>query len=155
MKLNKLNFQKIVFFLTLLFFSNSVAEQNLKFLSLKNNAVNLRQGPSFDYPIKLTYKKKFLPILILDKSENWRKIKDYESNSGWIHISQLSKKKSAINIENNALLYKKNTIYSKPIARLEAGRLVLIKNCKLKFCKIATAGHTGWISKNYLWGKIN
>ena len=155
MKLNKLNFQKIVFFLTLLFFSNSVAEQNLNFLSLKNNAVNLRQGPSFDYPIKLTYKKKFLPILILDKSENWRKIKDYESNSGWIHISQLSKKKSAINIENNALLYKKNTIYSKPIARLEAGRLVLIKNCKLKFCKIPTAGHTGWISKNYLWGKIN
>ncbi len=155
MKLNKLNFQKIIFFLTLLFFSNSVAEQNLNFLSLKNNAVNLRQGPSFDYPIKLTYKKKFLPILILDKSENWRKIKDYDNNSGWIHISQLSKKKSAINIENNALLYKKNTIYSKPIARLEAGRLVLIKNCKLKFCKIATAGHTGWISKNYLWGKIN
>ena len=127
----------------------------MNFLSLKNNAVNLRQGPSFDYPIKLTYKKKFLPILILDKSENWRKIKDYDNNSGWIHISQLSKKKSAINIENNALLYKKNTIYSKPIARLEAGRLVLIKNCKLKFCKIATAGHTGWISKNYLWGKIN
>ena len=155
MKLNKLNFQKIIFFLTLLFFSNSVAEQNLNFLSLKNNAVNLRQGPSFDYPIKLTYKKKFLPILILDKSENWRKIKDYDNNSGWIHISQLSKKKSAINIENNALLYKKNTIYSKPIARLEAGRLVLIKNCKLKFCKIATAGLTGWISKNYLWGKIN
>ena len=155
MKLNKLNFQKIIFLLTLLFFSNSVAEQNLNFLSLKNNAVNLRQGPSFDYPIKLTYKKKFLPILILDKSENWRKIKDYENNSGWIHISQLSKKKSAINIENNALLYKKNTIYSKPIARLEAGRLVLIKNCKLKFCKIATAGLTGWISKNYLWGKIN
>ena len=151
MKLNKLNFQKIIFFLTLLFFSNSVAAQNLNFLSLKNNAVNLRQGPSFDYPIKLTYKKKFLPILILDKSENWRKIKDYDNNSGWIHISQLSKKKSAINIENNALLYKKNTIYSKPIARLEAGRLVLIKNCKLKFCKIATAGHTGWISKNYLW----
>ena len=143
MKLNKLNFQKIIFFLTLFFFSNSVAAQNLNFLSLKNNAVNLRQGPSFDYPIKLTYKKKFLPILILDKSENWRKIKDYDNNSGWIHISQLSKKKSAINIENNALLYKKNTIYSKPIARLEAGRLVLIKNCKLKFCKIATAGHTG------------
>ena len=155
MKLNKINFPKIIFFLTLFFFSNSVAEQNSNFLSLKNNAVNLRQGPSFDYPIKLTYKKKFLPILILDKSENWRKIKDYENNSGWIHISQLSKKKSAINIDDNALLYKKNTIYSKPIARLEAGRLVLVKNCKLKFCKIATAGYIGWISKNSLWGKIN
>ncbi len=155
MKLNKIKFLNIIFLLTIIFFSNSVAEQNSNFLSLKNNTVYLRQGPSFDYPIKLTYKKKFLPIVILEKLENWRKIKDLENNSGWIHISQLSKKKSAINTENNALLYKKNTIYSKPIARLEAGRLVLIKNCKLKFCKITTAGHTGWISKKFLWGKIN
>tara|TARA_B100000029_G_scaffold438276_1_gene454047 strand:+ start:3032 stop:3499 length:468 start_codon:yes stop_codon:yes gene_type:complete len=155
MKLNKIKFLNIIFLLTIIFFSNSVAEQNSNFLSLKNNTVYLRQGPSFDYPIKLTYKKKFLPIVILEKLENWRKIKDLENNSGWIHISQLSKKKSAINTENNALLYKKNTIYSKPIARLEAGRLVLIKNCKLKFCKITTEGHTGWISKKFLWGKIN
>ena len=155
MKLNKLNFQKIIFFLTLLFFSNSVAAQNLNFLSLKNNAVNLRQGPSFDYPIKLTYKKKFLPILILDKSENWRKIKDYENNSGWIHISQLSKKKSAINIENNSVIYTKPSIYSEPIARLEIGRLVLVKKCKIKWCKITSGNFNGWILENYLWGKIN
>ena len=154
MKLNKLNFQKIIFFLTLLFFSNSVAAQNLNFLSLKNNAVNLRQGPSFDYPIKLTYKKKFLPILILDKSENWRKIKDYDNNSGWIHISQLSKKKSAINVKNNSVIYKKPTIFSKPIAKVETGRLMLIKKCKVKWCKITSGRYKGWIFKSSLWGKI-
>ena len=35
------------------------------FLSLKNNEVNLRQGPSFEYPIKLIYKKKYLPVIII------------------------------------------------------------------------------------------
>ena len=144
----------VLFFSILFFFSKSSANENVNFLSLKNNKVNLRQGPSFEYPIKLTYKKKYLPILILDKSETWRKIKDFESNSGWIHVSQLSKKKSAINKKNNSVLYKKPTIYSKPIAKLEMGRLVLIKKCKVKWCKITTGGFKGWISESSLWGKI-
>ena len=63
------------------------------FLTLRNDKVNLRQGPSFDYPVKIFYKKKFLPVLIQDKSDNFRKVRDHENNSGWVHISQLSKKK--------------------------------------------------------------
>ena len=145
----------VLFFSILFFFPKSFANENVNFLSLKNNKVNLRQGPSFKYPIKLTYKKKYLPILILDKSETWRKIKDFESNSGWIHVSQLSKKKSAINKKNNSVLYKKPTIYSKPIAKLEIGRLVLIKKCQAKWCKITSGGFSGWVYKNSLWGKIN
>ena len=144
----------VLFFSILFFFSKSSANENVNFLSLKNNKVNLRQGPSFEYPIKLTYKKKHLPILILDKSETWRKIKDFESNSGWIHVSQLSKQKSAINKKNNSVLYKKPTIYSKPIAKLEIGRLVLIKKCQTKWCKITSGEFKGWVFKSSLWGKL-
>jgi len=144
----------VLFFSILFFFSKSSANENVNFLSLKNNEVNLRQGPSFEYPIKLTYKKKYLPILILGKSETWRKIKDFESNSGWIHVSQLSKKKSAINKKNNSVLYKKPTIYSKPIAKLEIGRLVLIKKCQTKWCKITSGEFKGWVFKSSLWGKL-
>ena len=138
-----------VLFLT----SKSTANENINFLSLKNNEVNLRQGPSFEYPIKLVYKKKYLPVIIIDKSETWRQIKDFENNFGWIHISQLSRKKSGINIKNNSIIYKKPTIYSKPIAKLEVGRLVLIKKCKIKWCKITTGDYGGWIFKDSLWGK--
>ena len=144
----------VLFFLILFFFPKSFANENVNFLSLKNNKVNLRQGPSFEYPIKLTYKKKYLPVEILDKSETWRKIKDFENNSGWIHDSQLSKKKSAICQKNNSVLYKKPTIFSKPLAKLEIGRLVLIKKCKVKWCKITTGGFKGWVFKSSLWGKL-
>ena len=143
-----------LFYFILFFLPKSFANESINFLSLKNNEVNLRQGPSFEYPIKLIYKKKYLPVKILDKSETWRKIRDFENNSGWIHVSQLSKKKSAINIKNNSIIYKKPTIYSKPIARLEVGRLVIIKRCKLKWCKIITGDFNGWIKKKYLWGKL-
>ena len=92
--------------------------------------------------------------MILDKSGTWRQIKDFENNSGWIHISQLSKTKSAINIKNNSLLYKKPTIFSKPLAKLEIGRLVLIKKCKENWCKINADNFLGWVKKENLWGKI-
>ena len=144
----------VIFFLIIFFTQKSLASESINFLSLKNNEVNVRVGPSKEYPIKFIYKKKYLPLEVLDKSETWRKIKDFENNSGWIHISQLSKKKSAININNNSLLYKKPTIFSKPIAKLEIGRLVLIKKCKEEWCKIASGAFNGWIFKDSLWGKF-
>ena len=70
-------------FLILFYFSKSFGENNTNFLSLKKNEVYLRQGPSFEYPIKLIYKKKYLPVIILDKSGPWRKIRDFQNNTGW------------------------------------------------------------------------
>ena len=138
-----------------MFFANlSFASEDKFFLSLKKNEVNLRQGPSLEYPIKLIYKKKYLPVIILDKSGPFRKIKDFENNTGWIHIALLSKKKSAINMRNNSILFKKPTIYSKPLARLETGRLLLINKCNLSWCKITSGNFNGWINKKYLWGNV-
>ena len=145
----------VLFSSILFFFQDSFAKNDVNFLSLKKDEVNLRQGPSFEYPIKLIYKKKYLPVIILDKSGPWKKIRDFENNTGWIHTVLLSKKKSAINIKNNSVLYKKPTIFSKPIAKLETGRLVLIKKCKVKWCKITSGDYGGWLLKNSLWGKIN
>ena len=143
-----------LFFLLTFFINQSFAGESEFFLSLKKNEVNLRQGPSLEYPIKLIYKKKYLPVIILDKSGPFRKIKDFKSNTGWIHIKLLSKKKSAINIKNNSILFKKPTIYSKPIARLESGRLLLINKCNVKWCKVNSGSFNGWIDKNYLWGNV-
>ena len=142
------------FFLILFVPINSSSNEVKKFLTLKNNEVNVRAGPSKEYPIKFVYKKKYLPLEILDKSEHWRKIKDFENNSGWIHISQLSSKKSGINTEDNSIIYKNPTIYSKPIVKLKFGRLVIVKKCKKKWCKITTGDYSGWIFKKFLWGKI-
>ena len=62
--------------------------------------------------------------------------------------------KSAINIKNNLLIFSQPKIYSKPIAKLEKGRLVLIKKCKENWCKVNTDNFLGWVKKENLWGKI-
>ena len=142
-------------FLYILFFFISINYANAEFyLTLRNEKVNLRQGPSLDHPVKLVYKKKFLPVLVLDKSYNFRKIIDHENNSGWIHISQLSKKKAALNNEDNSIIFKKPSNYSKPLAIIEKGRLCIIKKCKKDWCKIETGGYSGWIERKILKGRI-
>ena len=124
------------------------------FLTLRNDKVNLRQGPSFDYPVKIFYKKKFLPVLIQDQSDNFRKVRDHENNSGWVHISQLSKKKAAITVDDNLILFSSSTIYSNPVAILKKGRLVRINKCKDQWCKIYTGEFKGWLKKKSLWGLL-
>ena len=145
---------KILFFyFIILIGSTSFADEGY-YLTLRNDKVNLRQGPSLNYPIKLVYNKKFLPILIKDKSGNFRKVLDHENNSGWIHISQLSKKKAALSILDELIVFQKPSIYSKPLVKLEIGRLCLVKKCKNNWCKIKTGGYTGWVEKQNLRGRL-
>ena len=146
--------QKLILILIFFFSYGNVFSNEEYFLTLRNERVNLRQGPSFDYPVKIFYKKKFLPVLIQDKSDNFRKIRDHENNSGWIHISQLSKKKAAIVIDDEIVLFNGSTIYSKPIAIIKKGRLLRIKKCKVDWCKINTSKFEGWVKKDSLWGLL-
>jgi SH3-like domain-containing protein len=143
----------LFFFLFLLSFPN-VYSNDEYFRTLRNDKVNLRQGPSFDYPIKIFYKKKFLPVLIQDHSDNFRKIRDHENNTGWVHVSQLSKKKAAITIDDSLILFNGSTIFSNPIAILKKGRLVKINKCKSDWCKIKTGEFKGWVKKESLWGLL-
>ena len=146
--------QKLIFLLIFFFFFHNLYAKDEYFLTLRNDKVNLRQGPSFDYPVKIFYKKKFLPVLIQDRSDNFRKIRDHENNSGWIHISQLSKKKAAIVIDDDLILFNSSTMYSNPVAILKKGRLVQIKKCEKNWCKIKTGEFKGWVKKESLWGLL-
>tara|TARA_B100001175_G_scaffold314438_1_gene323773 strand:- start:1430 stop:1876 length:447 start_codon:yes stop_codon:yes gene_type:complete len=137
-----------------IFLSNNLYAETEYYLTLRSSKVNLRQGPSLNHPIKLVYNKKFLPVLVLDKSYNFRKIKDHENNSGWIHISQLSKKKAALNNKDKSIIFRKPSEYSKPLAVVQKGRLCLIKKCQKDWCKIKTGNFMGWIKKENLVGRL-
>ena len=121
---------------------------------LKNDKVNVRYGPSFDYPIKYIYKKINLPVKVIDKKENFRRIIDNKKNSGWIHISQLKQSKSFITVSNK-ILFKKPTKFSKPLAKIETGRLLIVKKCERNWCLVETKSFKGWVDEENLWGKVN
>jgi SH3-like domain-containing protein len=146
--------KKIIILSLLIFFLlifKLMAKDN--FLSLKKNKVNVRYGPGFDFPVKYIYNKINLPIKQIDKKENFRRIIDLKNNSGWVHISQLKKSNSIIILENK-ILFKKPSNFSKPILRLEKGRMLIIKKCNANWCNAKTDNYYGWVKTNNIWGSI-
>ncbi len=122
-----------------------------KYASLKKDRVYLRWNASFDAPIKFIYQKKNLPILIIDKYDVWRKVRDITGEEGWIHTSMISNKKTFINNkEQNLLKYKDNDeIINAIVKKGVVGKII---KCDSKFCKVKIKPYKGWIEKKYLWG---
>ena len=146
---------KKVFFLISIWFCLSLcALSDEIFLSLKKDKVNVRYGPSLESPIKYVYKKINLPIKQIDKKENWRRIIDSKNNSGWIHWSQLKKVNSIIVLEDK-ILFKNPSNFSKPLAQIKKGRLLILQKCDGEWCKIKSDNFKGWIKTNNIWGLIN
>ena len=146
-------FYKIfVIIISFIFFSTALSEE--VFLSLKKNKVNVRYGPSFESPVKYVYKKINLPIKQIDKKENWRRIFYFKNNSGWIHWSQLKKVNSIIPLEDT-VLFKKPSNFSKPLAIIKKGRVLILQKCDGDWCKIKSKNFKGWIKANNIWGTIN
>ena len=143
----------ILVFFFILFFGSIINADEI-FLSLKKNKVNVRYGPSFESPVKFIYKKINLPIKQIDKKENWRRIIDLKNNSGWIHWSQLKPINSIIPL-NDKILFKKPTIFSKPLVKIKKGRVLVLQKCKINWCKIKSGKFKGWIKTDNIWGSIN
>ena len=106
----------------------------------KVTKIDLDNGEQFKQDFKKISPFSKIPVII-----------DHKNNNGWIHISQLKSPKSLIVLENKTL-FKKNSIFSKPIIKLEKGKLVLIKKCKENWCKIKTNKITGWLRTENVWG---
>ena len=140
--------QKILIILFLLLIpSNVISDEINYFVSLKYNKVHVRIGPSLNSPIKYIYKKKYLPVKVIDKKEHFRRIIDHKKNSGWIHKTQLI-------VMEDKIVFSKNTKFSKPLFKLEKGKLVILKKCISNWCKIKTNNYTGWMQTNNSWGEI-
>ena len=144
---------KIILLLISSFFYLSSCLANEVFISLKKDKVNVRYGPSLESPIKYVYKKINLPIKQIDKNDNFRRIIDVKNNSGWIHVSQLKQINAIIPLKDK-ILFEKPSNFSKPLAKIKKGRILIVKTCNENWCQIKTSKFKGWIKNTNLWGEI-
>ena len=124
-----------------------------RFVSLKSEDVNLRVGPSMNYPIELKYTQNNLPIEVIDEFDVWRKIIDYENNTGWIHKSLLKGERFIL-----VLVEKENVknIYNRPngkkIGVIKDKNILSLKTCLIDWCYASNNKINGWLSKKNIWG---
>ena len=124
-----------------------------RYVSLKSDDVNLRVGPSINYPIKIKYVQNNLPIEIFDEFDAWRKVKDHENNIGWVHKSLIKGERFILIInkkENSKKIYDRPN--GKIIGKVHNYNILSLEICLTRWCYISIKDIEGWVSKDFIWG---
>ena len=130
-----------------------------RFVTLKSETVNMRVGPGTEFPIEWTYKKKGLPVEIIQEFDLWRKIRDAEGAEGWVSHTLLSGRRNAIvnpgeedKVKGLIDLKSSPQNSSETVARMEPGVVVVLKSCDLDWCEVEINDTTGFVAKVSIWG---
>jgi len=123
-----------------------------RFVSLRFATVNLRAGPGTQYPINWVYKRRGMPVEVIRDLDNWRRVRDRWGTVGWIHVSNLSGKRTALIDRQTRTLRRKPDDAAAPVARAQAGVIAEVRACAKDWCRIRTAGRTGWVRRTSIWG---
>jgi SH3-like domain-containing protein len=127
-----------------------------RFVSLKTDRVNVRQGPTRDQSVSFIFQKVGLPVEVTAEFENWRRVRDSEGSEGWVLQSLLSGRRTALVapwLDRKTLtLFSHADPTSAPVALLEPGVMASIKACAGEWCRITGTGFDGWIEQQKLWG---
>ncbi|HKY93699.1 MAG TPA: SH3 domain-containing protein [Kiloniellales bacterium] len=127
-----------------------------RFVSLRSDEVNMRTGPGIRYPIDWVYQRRGLPVEVIDEFEAWRRIRDREGTTGWVHQSMLSAERTAVITGERRMLRQTAAQQSEPVAWLEPGVIVTLERCDEAWCEaVALDGndrYRGWLGKDEIWG---
>lgn len=121
--------------------------------TLRFDEVNMRKGPSENYPIDWVYKRKGLPVQVIRLRESWRLVQDPDGTQGWIASSQLSPKLGALIIGDGVVELRETASATSPILwQAEPGVVGELLRCRDSFCEIDIAGKSGWVLATRIWG---
>jgi SH3-like domain-containing protein len=121
--------------------------------ALRYEKVNMRVGPSEEYPIVWVYLRKGLPVKVVRIREGWRLVEDHEGTQGWISASQLDLARAGLVIGRGLAEVRAGPNAGAAILwRAEPGVVAKMKKCTVGWCEVDIAGRKGWISATRLWG---
>jgi SH3-like domain-containing protein len=139
-----------------------------RYVSLKSDRVNLRQGPGTEYPIAWVFRRAGLPVEVIKEFEAWRQIRDAEGTTGWVLSTMLSGRRTAVILpweangqaqgdgkqeaKPSVILHSDDSERSRAVAQVEAGVLASIISCNGRWCRVSISGFRGYIEQTKLWG---
>ncbi|MFY7745467.1 MAG: SH3 domain-containing protein [Erythrobacter sp.] len=121
--------------------------------ALRYEKVNMRSGPSREYPVSWVYLRKGMPVKVVRIREGWRLIEDHEGTQGWISASQLDLVRAGLVIGTGLAEVRAGPNAAAAVKwRAEPGVVAAMKPCKEGWCEVDIGGRKGWISADRLWG---
>lgn len=124
-----------------------------RFVSLRNDQVNLRTGPGSKYPVSWVYQEKGYPVEVIDEYELWRQIREVDGTTGWVHRTQVTGVRHALVLEETSLVNAPR-VDGRIVAIAQKGTIGKILKCpeKSDYCLLEFGSVKGWLSKNQFYG---
>lgn len=124
-----------------------------RFVSLKASQTFCRAGPSFDHPVRMTFMRQGLPVVVIAETrDHWRKIRDRDGDSCWVHKTKLSGADTALVVADGVALHAKPNLKAPIKARLGEGLIADVEKSRGRWLRISVNGLTGWARAADLWG---
>ena len=127
-----------------------------RFVSLKTEKVNVRQGPTKEHGVAWIFQRGGLPVEITAEFETWRRIRDADGAEGWVYHSLLSGRRTGVVApwtKGDAIELRWRAEAAAPVAALlEPGVLASVRACDGTWCRIEGSGFDGYLEQEKLWG---
>lgn len=123
-----------------------------RFVSLRAGEVNMRTGPGVRYPIDWVYRKRYLPVEIIDEFDTWRQIRDPDGTVGWVHQTMLSGRRSVIVVEEQQVLRRDPDPNATGIVKLDPGVIGKLERCDQAWCLLEFGTYVGWLPDTAIYG---
>ena len=120
--------------------------------SISVDEARMRKGPSPDVPVIWEYRRKDLPVKVIARHENWRKIEDPDGTQGWMAARLLSRTRTAIVIGDTRPMREQPDPAAPVAYRAEPGVVGRITECSVGWCRFDVKGRRGWIQTDHIWG---
>lgn len=132
-----------------------------RYVSLKSDRVNMRNGPGTEYPTAWVYKRAGLPLEVIKEFEGWREVRDADGATGWVLQSFLSGRRTALVLPwevkpdkpvQRIELKSSDGASSGSVAEIEAGVIANLISCDRIWCFVTIGNYRGYLQQQQLWG---
>lgn len=110
-------------------------------------------GPGRNYPNVWLYQRRDLPVRVVKKYQNWRLIEDPDGAQGWMLVSMLSDRRTAIVKRGEPRPIRGGPDDGAGVQyQAEQGVVGRISKCKQGWCRIEIGNRKGYIKTSDVWG---
>ncbi len=125
-----------------------------RFVSLASDEINVRTGPGQMHPIRWVFTRRGVPVQIVEEAQDWRRIVDHEGDTGWIHASLLSSRRTVLVTDDTRPLRRTPRHDSRIVAMVEPLVVGNLLNCERNWCLIEVDGRRGWLERGQFYGAL-
>jgi SH3-like domain-containing protein len=129
------------------------AAEPTRFVSIRGETAFMREGPSAEHKVKWVYHRKGFPVEVLQSYDVWRRVRDVDGETGWMHVALLSAERTAVvRGTGMAVVRRGGDGEATAVAQAQSGAIGKVKSCNPLACELDFGEVAGWVEKSRLWG---